>query len=153
MKTILFVPCYDGHIRVFAPVIQRLSERSELEPLVVFLEKVHGAGLLEFLTANNLPFTRLSLSSYSAREGQGLSGRAQNAFNYARFLFYRRRYVSKFFDRINPVFVVTATDGFQADGDFLYEAKRRGIPSLCLFSVMTSPSFAEESKKTISGGK
>lgn len=148
MKTILFVPCYDGHIRVFAPVIKRLEGQGELEPLVVFLEGKHGAKLLEFLTEHSLPYTRVDLSSYPAAGGkQGFIQRARNALSYTRFLLSRKREVSKLFDKLNPAFVVTVTDGFQTDAYFLYEAKKRGIPSLCLYSVMTSVVSTEERRK------
>ncbi|TET87798.1 MAG: hypothetical protein E3J34_01485, partial [Dehalococcoidia bacterium] len=61
MRKILFVPFYDNHIRVLAPVMERLSSDGNLEPLVLFLERIHSPTLSDFMEQHHLPYLKVNL--------------------------------------------------------------------------------------------
>lgn len=137
MSKILFIPCYDGHIRVFAPVIEQLKGHTELEPLVVYLEDIHSTGLTMFLEEHNIPFIKVNLFPPAFERN------SKNIIRYFLYLiklthsyFYPKKIVKKLFDALKPTFVVTNTEVYYGDRYFLHEAKKRSIPSLCLFSVI-----------------
>lgn len=138
-KTVLFVPCYDGHIRVFAPVIKRMEEHPDLEPLVVFLKGVHGEILVQFLNEHHLRYVVLDLTTRpvkTAREAVFMY-RLLYAIRFSRYLFDINKKVNTLFDEINPVLLITAETGFN-ESYFYYQARKRGIPSLFILSVMAS---------------
>ena len=136
MSKILFVPCYDGHIRVFAPVIERLQEYSELEPLVVFLEQIHSKSLEIYSKGHDIPFIKVNLFPYTLeRNSKKIVSYFFHLMKLTYSYFYTKKIVRKLFDELKPAFVVTNTEVYYADRFFLREAKKRGIPSLCLFSV------------------
>lgn len=136
MSKILFIPCYEGHIRVFTPVIKRLQDHDELEPLVIFLERIHSTGLTRFLREHNIPFIKVNLFPYTLeRNGKKIVRYFLYPLKLAYQHFYTKRIVEKLFDELKPTFVVTNTEAYYGDRFFLREAKKRSISSLCLFSV------------------
>jgi glycosyltransferase involved in cell wall biosynthesis len=136
MNKILFVPCYDGHIRVFAPVLERLQEHSELEPLVVFLEQIHSKSLEIYSKEHDIPFINVNLFPYTLeRNNKKIVSYFFHLMKLTYSYFYTKKIVKKLFDELKPAFVVSNTEVYYADRFFLREAKKRGIPSHSLFSV------------------
>ena len=138
-RTIFCVPCYDGHIRVFAPLIKRMEERHALEPLVVFLKGVHGDALMRFLDDHHLPYVVLDLSSRPtivAGEA-GLMRHLLFAIKFSCFLFDINTRVKRLFDEWNPALVITTNEGL-TESYFIYQARKRGISSLYIPLMMYS---------------
>jgi len=144
-KNVLFIPCYDGHIRVFAPIIRRMEEHHTLAPLVVFLKGVHGDMLMQFLNEHRLRYKILDLSSRpvkTAREA-GFMRRFLYAVKFSRCLFDINKKVKKLFDKLNPVLVIATNVGFN-ESYFFYQARKRGIPSLYVPLMMYSTALETE---------
>ncbi len=145
MKTALFIPCYDGHIRTFHLVIKEVEKRGMFTPLVVYIEQVHSTKMAEYMDENRLPYIRISLPAYSGSSaGGGITARIRNGWGYYRYLRSVQHYIGELFDEHQVAFVLTVTDGFRNDVFFLFEAYKRQIPSLCLYNSITSANLAQE---------
>lgn len=141
MRKILFVPFYDSHIRVFAPVIERLLGQNGLEPLVLFLERIHSSVLADFLDQYHLPYVKVDLFKPSFKRGQkidiaDLIWFIRHPLRHLATLLFTKNEVRQLFDRLRPALIVTTTEAYYTERFLLEEAKRSGIPSLCLFSVV-----------------
>ncbi|MDD4860045.1 MAG: hypothetical protein PHR56_07570 [Dehalococcoidales bacterium] len=140
MKSVLLLPFYDSHIKVLAPIAERLKSDENLEPLVLYLDGIHSSALLESLKKHKIPFVRESLpvSSFHTKDidNAALVEPFRHPFRNLRALINAKKQVKLLFDRLNPSLVVTMTEAYFAERFILEEAKRRHIPSICLFSVV-----------------
>jgi len=141
MSKILFVPFYDNHIRVLAPIMERLISDGNLEPLVLFLERIHSPTLSDFLKQHHLPYLKVNLFPHSLL-GERKIGVAdliwliRHPLRHLATLRFTKNEVRQLFDRLSLALIVTTTEAYYIERFLLKEAKRRGIPSLCLFSVV-----------------
>ena len=142
-RTALFVPSYDGHIRTFHCIIEKMKETGFWEPCVVFLEGIHGNLLREYSKKYSFPLIPLRFPYRKNPVVGGIAARIGNAWDYYAYLRTVQKEVVQLFDSQEPAFLVTATEGF-TDTHFLFEARKRRIPSLCLCSYLVSLSLNME---------
>lgn len=148
MKRVFFIPLYDSHIRVFMPLIKQLQAQNTTEPMVVFLERVHTEGLIRLLDGYSLPYIRVDLFPRSFKRGRKIyitDLRMRSMEKHMVTLFHTRKKIKGLFDSLDPAFIVVVNESYYADRFFLHEAKKRGIPSLSLFSVLPQPTLIQAS--------
>lgn len=142
-KTVLFVPSYDGHIRTFHRIVERLRDTDLWDPFVVFLEGIHGYQLASYSEKYHLPLIHLRFPHPTSPIAGGMMTRMNNAWRFYAYLRNVQKVVEQFFDDKAPAFLFSATEGF-TDTHFLFEARKRRIPSLCLCSYLVSLSLITE---------
>jgi len=130
--------------------MKQLKKQNRLEPLVIFLQEVHAESSLGYLDEHGIGYVETDLSTQPVkRETQNFLGYVAYALKHTFSLFYTQRRVREILDDLPPAFIVTGTEVFYADRFFLHEAKRRGIPSLCLFSVLPDKKDVVEQLRTV----
>lgn len=139
MRRVFFVPLYDSHIQTFMPLVKQIEAQNVLEPLVILLERVHTAKSVRFLDEHNMPYIKVDLFPHSFSRGSRLNIRdltMRTMEKHTVTLFHTRGKVKGLFNTLNPALIITVNESYYADRFFLHEAKKRGIPSLSLFSVI-----------------
>lgn len=157
MSKILFILSRYDFIRGFAPVIKRLQEQHEfgLEPVIIIPVQINTTAAIRFSEEYNLPYMKVDFVPYALKKNEEISDFIEFIITNIKSIpaySYTKIKVNKLFNKLKPAFIVTATEGYYADRFFLQEAKKRGIPSLCLFSVIMTEG-AQAPKKIKTEGK
>jgi CDP-glycerol glycerophosphotransferase (TagB/SpsB family) len=115
-------------------IIKHLEEQNNLEAMIILPNQLKNSSI-GFIKKYNLPYMETDLFPYTLEDyNRILYSRIDNLKSFLA-CFYTKKKVCALLNKLNPAFIVTGTEAYYLDRFFLYEAKRRGIPSLCLFSV------------------
>ena len=134
MRKIVFILSRNDFIRGYMALIKRLQEQNELEPLIILPDQLKNSSI-GFIKRYDLPYMETDLFPYPLEDyNRIIYPRIDNLKSFLA-CFYTKKKVCELLNKLNPAFIVTGTEAYYLDRFFLREAKKRGIPSLCLFSV------------------